>query len=102
LTLVETLIGKGYEVRIFDRHVALANLVGANRRHVQEKIPHIASLLCKSLKELLAHAEVLVIGHSSADAALALAAARPNQIVVDLTRDMDRWMVRSSVPGEAA
>ena len=101
LALVETLIGKGHDVRILDRHVALASLVGANRRFLQEKIPHIASLLCKSVKALVAHAEVLVIGHRGEDAARALAAVGPHQIVVDLTRDMARGRGRTSASGEA-
>jgi GDP-mannose 6-dehydrogenase len=101
LTLVETLIGKGYDLRILDRHVALANLVGANRRFLHEKIPHIASLLCKSVKALVAHAEVLVIGHRGEDAARALAAVGPQQIVVDLTRDMAGRAGATSASGEA-
>ncbi len=100
LTLVETLIGKGHDVRILDRHVALANLVGANRRFLHEKIPHIASLLCKSVKALVAHAEVLVIGHPGEVAARALAAVGPHQIVIDLTRDMVGQAGRTSARGE--
>ena len=46
VTLVETLIGKGCDVRILDRNVAIARLVGANRRYIEEEIPHIASLMC--------------------------------------------------------
>ncbi len=86
LSLIETLIGKGYDLRVFDAHLALATLVGANRRELHEKIPHIAALLCQSLKTLMAHAEVLVVGHACPEATQALAAARPDQIVVDLTR----------------
>src|SRR5438876_760587 len=46
VTLVETLIGKGCDVRILDRNVAVARLRGANRHYIEEEIPHIASLLC--------------------------------------------------------
>jgi GDP-mannose 6-dehydrogenase len=87
LALVETLIGKGFEVRVFDRHLALANLVGANRRQLLEKIPHIASLLTRSLRQLQRHAEVLVIGHGGQDARRLLASAQPQQLVIDLTRE---------------
>jgi GDP-mannose 6-dehydrogenase len=84
--LVEDLIGKGCDVRILDRSVAIARLGGANRRFIEEEIPHIASLMCDGLDSLLEHAEVLVIGHVGADARLALSMVRPGQEVVDLTR----------------
>ena len=86
VTLVETLIGKGCDVRIFDPNVAVARLRGANRRYIQEEIPHIASLLCESVEALVAHGEVLVVSDNSDDAARVLAAARPHHVVVDLTR----------------
>src|SRR5436309_1889796 len=86
VTLVETLIGKGCEVRILDRSVSIARLRGANRRYIEEEIPHIASLLCDSVETLLAHAEVLVVGNASDEARRALAVAGPHHVVIDLTR----------------
>ena len=86
VALVETLIGKGCDVRILDRNVSMARLVGANRRYIEEEIPHIASLMCASAEGLLAHAEVIVIGNACEDATEVLAAARPEHLTVDLTR----------------
>jgi len=86
VALVETLIGKGCDVRILDRNVSMARLVGANRRYIEEEIPHIASLMCASAEALLAHAEVIVIGNACEDATEVLAAARPEHMTVDLTR----------------
>ncbi len=86
VTLVEALIGKGCDVRIFDPNVAVARLRGANRRYIEEEIPHIASLLSDGVETLVAHAEVLVIANTSDEAARALGAAGPHHIVVDLTR----------------
>lgn len=86
VALVEALIGKGCEVRVLDRGVSIARLSGANRRYIEDEIPHIASLMCDDVDALLAHAQVLVIGNAGADAARALAAARPHQVVIDLTR----------------
>ncbi|HEX2387225.1 MAG TPA: nucleotide sugar dehydrogenase, partial [Candidatus Binatia bacterium] len=74
VTLAETLIGKGCDVRILDRNVSLARLMGANRRYIEEEIPHISSLMCETVEDLLEHAEVLVLGNADADAADALAA----------------------------
>jgi len=99
VTLVEALIGKGCDVRILDPNVSFARLVGANRRYIDEEIPHIASLMCEDVQRLLDHAEVLVIGSASREATLALAAIRPDHIVVDLTRGAARPL---STPGRAA
>jgi GDP-mannose 6-dehydrogenase len=85
--VVEALIGKGCDVRILDRSVSVARLVGANRRYIEEEIPHIASLLCGDAETLLAHAQVLVIGNTGEEAAAVLARARTDQDVVDLTRE---------------
>jgi GDP-mannose 6-dehydrogenase len=84
--LVETLIGKGCDVRILDRSVSIARLGGANRRYIEEEIPHIASLMCETTETLLGHAEVLVVANADEQARQALAAARPDQLVIDLSR----------------
>jgi GDP-mannose 6-dehydrogenase len=86
VALVESLIGKGCAVRIFDRNVRLAALIGANRRYIEKEIPHISSLLCDDLESLIAESEVIVIGASGEDAVRAMALCRPEQTVVDLTR----------------
>ena len=90
VTLVESLIGKGCHVRILDRSVSTARLVGANRRYIEEQIPHIASLMCGDVSELLAHAEVLVLGNAGEQALQAAAGAGPQHVVVDLTRGVAR------------
>lgn len=84
--VVESLIGKGLKVKILDANVSIARLTGANRRYITEEIPHISMLMCDSAKALIEHAEVLVIGSDSKEAALALSHASPNQTVIDLTR----------------
>ncbi len=90
VTLAEALIGKGCDVRILDRNVSLARLMGANRRYIEEEIPHISSLMCENAEDLLAHAEVIVIGNADAEAAAILDAVTPRHIVIDLTRGMVR------------
>lgn len=86
VTLVETLIGKGCDVRILDESVAIAKLVGANRRFIEEEIPHVSALMCEDTAALIDHAEVLVVGAAGDAATRVLRAARPDQIVIDLTR----------------
>ena len=90
VALIEALIGKGCDVRVLDPNVAIARLRGANRRYIEEEIPHIASLICDNVEALVAHAEVLVVGNASDEAERALAAAGPHHVVVDLTRGAAR------------
>jgi GDP-mannose 6-dehydrogenase len=86
VSLVEALIGKGCDVRILDRNVSVARLVGANRRYIEEQIPHIASLMCDSASALLRHADAIVLGNTGEEAAQVQAEAGPRHVVVDLTR----------------
>ncbi|MCB0193218.1 MAG: UDP-glucose/GDP-mannose dehydrogenase family protein [Anaerolineae bacterium] len=65
IELVETLVGKGYQVQIFDENVQLSRLIGANKSFIEKELPHIASLMSDSLEELVAEAEVVVITHGS-------------------------------------
>jgi GDP-mannose 6-dehydrogenase len=89
LELVERLIGKGYDVRIFDRNVSLSKLVGANRDYLFRMIPHVSSLLVETLDEALAHGEIIVIGNGDAEFHSLSERIRPNQFVVDLVRVRD-------------
>jgi GDP-mannose 6-dehydrogenase len=84
--LTETLLGKGYEIKIYDHDVSLARLTGANKEYIGKGIPHISGLLHKSLDEVMDFAEVLVIGNSSPEFDCILARRRPDQIVIDLVR----------------
>jgi GDP-mannose 6-dehydrogenase len=86
VSLVETLIGKGCDVKIYDPNVVMARLKGANRTYIEQEIPHVSSLLCDTPECLVDHADVLVFGNAGADAAKVLAAARSDQVIVDLTR----------------
>lgn len=86
VSVVEALIGKGFDVRILDRSVSLARLHGANRRYIEAEIPHIAAVLCRSEQELLEHAEVLLIGNDGDEARRVAAAAGPDTLLIDLAR----------------
>lgn len=83
VSLAEQLIGKGYDLRIYDPAVSLARLIGANRRYIEQMIPHIGSMLAEKLEQVEAYAGVLVVGFRTPeiDALLARAAARGTPIV---------------------
>jgi GDP-mannose 6-dehydrogenase len=84
--LTERLIGKGYDLRIYDRNVSLARLVGANKRYIEEAIPHVSSLLTEDLDVLLDHAEVLVVGVGDHEFTALQHLVRDHQHVIDLVR----------------
>jgi GDP-mannose 6-dehydrogenase len=84
--LAEALLGKGYELKIFDRNIALGRLMGANLAYIDQQIPHLARLLCDTAEEVVAGSDLLVLGNGSRDFTDALMRTRPGQVVLDLVR----------------
>jgi GDP-mannose 6-dehydrogenase len=84
--LAEHLLGKGYDLRLYDRNVSLARLTGANKAYIDQHIPHLARLMVESIDDLFDHAETIVVGNSDPAFGPALRAARADQVVVDLVR----------------
>jgi GDP-mannose 6-dehydrogenase len=81
--LVETLVGKGYDVRIYDGNVNLARLLGTNRAYIEAVVPHLADLMVDDADQLLASCDTVVIGNDSTEFA-ELIAGVDSQPVVDL------------------
>jgi GDP-mannose 6-dehydrogenase len=88
--VVECLLGKGYEIRIFDPSVSAASLVGANRNYILDRIPHISRLLVRTPQELLAHADVVVVGNADPAYGKVLQGLSNDQVVVDFVRLPER------------
>ena len=84
--LIERLIGKGYDVRLYDRNVNLASLVGANRDYILNHIPHISKLMVDSLEDIIEHAEIIVVGNGDPEFQQILTMKRPEQVLIDLVR----------------
>ena len=61
--LIERSIGKGYEVVVYDRNVSLADLQGSNRAYIEREVPHIASLICSDISEVVDRCDTLIIGN---------------------------------------
>jgi GDP-mannose 6-dehydrogenase len=95
--LAEALLGKGYDLRIYDRNVSIARLVGANKEYINTQIPHLSSLLCESIEDVIDHAEVIVVGNAAPEFSDALKRTRPDQIIVDLVRVKAD---RGDIPGQ--
>ena len=98
--LAEALLGKGYQLAIYDRNVSLARLVGANKEYIEKQIPHLSSHLCDSLDDVIAQSDVIVVGNAAAEFAEAVTRCRPEQTVIDLVRlPLDFSRVRAHYNG---
>ena len=84
VVLAEKLIGKGYEVSIFDRSVQVARLTGSNRSYIEREIPHLERLLAAEPADALADAKLVVVGHCAKPDRPALLAALRDHHVLDL------------------
>ena len=84
--VVEAMLGKGYDVRIYDSNVSLAKLFGANKEYIEKEIPHVDRLMCATAAEVVTHADVLVIGNRSDEFRRILDFVRPEQRILDLVR----------------
>jgi GDP-mannose 6-dehydrogenase len=88
--VVERLIGKGYDIRIYDDNVNLAKLVGANRDYILHQIPHISELIVPTLEEVLDHAQTIVVGNDDPAFRTISDKLREDQVIVDLVRIKDQ------------
>ena len=89
--MAERFIGKGLQLSIYDPHVNVARLIGANRRFIEESIPHIASVMTSDVATLVREADVLVVASKTPEALAALQAhTRPDQLLLDVVGLPDR------------
>jgi len=84
--VIEQLIGKGYELRLYDRNVNLAALTGANQDYILNMIPHISKLMMTSMAGVLDFADTIVIGNGAAEFKDVPNMLKPGQNLVDLVR----------------
>src|SRR5690606_511330 len=98
--VAEQLIGKGLSLSIYDPEVHLSRLLGANRRFIEQHVPHIGALLRSSLDEVVAQSEVLVVGSSDKRLAEELCVLlRSDQHVLDLVQLPELRRSKATVEG---
>lgn len=95
--LIERLLGKGYDIKIYDRNVNLSALLGANKDFILSRIPHIAKLMVSSMAEVLAHGRTIVIGNKSPE--FRSPGYQKGQVIVDLVRAMEDRQTDSTYKG---
>jgi GDP-mannose 6-dehydrogenase len=86
IEVTERLLGKGYDLRIYDKNVNIASLVGANRDFILNRIPHISKLMVNSIDDVLDHARTVVIGNNDPEFGNVPDLLRDDQVLVDFVR----------------
>src|SRR5690625_2172878 len=95
----ETLLGKGFEVTVFDETVELARLTGTNREYLDREAPHIACRLKKDITEVVEQSEVVVITRDDPRFTGVPQTLREDQLLVDLAGVAKDGEVRSGYEG---
>jgi len=97
--LTERLIGKGFDLRIYDSNVNIARIHGANRDYILNHIPHISRLMVSSIDEVLEHAETIIIGNAAQEFRDVPRRLNEHQSVIDLVRITDSRSVSGVYEG---
>jgi len=87
--VIETLLGKGFKIKIYDQHVSVARLMGANKEYIEREIPHLSRLMCGSAEEIVQESDVVVVSHRDEGFKRALAGLKAGQTLIDLVRIAD-------------
>lgn len=99
IEVIERLIGKGYDVRIYDKNVNVASLVGANRDFILNHIPHISKLMVQDMDAVLNHADTIVIGNKDPDFDNVAKRLREGQFLVDFVRITEKGSSNGNYEG---
>lgn len=87
LEVIEAMLGKGFEVSIYDEFVSIARLVGANRDYIQKEIRHISAVMRSSVEELVRDSDIIIVSTRSEEfQRVLLRIVRPDQLIIDLVR----------------
>ncbi len=98
--IAEQFIGKGLSLLVYDPEVHLSRLLGANRRFIEQHVPHIGSLMREAIETVIAESDVLVVGLSDTKIFEALARhVREDQIILDLVNIPQSGALHGKVMG---
>lgn len=93
--LAETLIGRGFDIHIYDRNVSLAKLTGKNKEYIDSRIPHLSNLLVEDLKKLIEESDVLVVNNKEPEFMEALKEVT-SKIIIDMARVNNMALVNNN------
>jgi GDP-mannose 6-dehydrogenase len=90
IRIVETLVGKGYEVSIYDANIDLDRIIGTNRQFLEKEVPYLPSILKSSIDQVMDSSDVIVIANRSREFAAVIDSIRPGQVLVDVVGITER------------
>lgn len=100
VTLVEHMIGKGLNLKIYDPEVRVSQLIGANKKYIDEAIPHIGDLMCETVEEAVSDAGIVVVGLSDDDVMSELhRLSTADHYILDLVGIRDRERLAGEIQG---
>jgi GDP-mannose 6-dehydrogenase len=97
--LIESLLGKGCDIRIFDECVSMAAIFGANKEFIEKRMPHILNLMVYSISEVLNHSEIIIIGNNAPEFKDIFSNLKSDQIVFDLVGIIDAPKTKAQYHG---
>lgn len=95
VTLAETLHGRGFQVKIYDEHVSLSRLIGANKAYVEHQLPHIGAMLCETTEEVIEASDTVVIGNKNSRFKSLVDNLASSKSVVDLVRLSEQSLLKT-------
>lgn len=100
VTLAEKFIGKGFDLKIYDPHVNLSRLIGANRTYIEHAIPHIASLMTNEHEKIIEGSRIIIIAQNDRIFIEALySLCKKDHIILDLTGSVDPSKIKGTYRG---
>jgi GDP-mannose 6-dehydrogenase len=99
IAMLETLIGRGFHVHVFDEFVDPDTLIGANREFLLRELPHIVSIMRKPVESLVVESDILIVTNTSETYRRALDAMRADQILIDLAGIREANTIRGIYEG---
>jgi GDP-mannose 6-dehydrogenase len=84
VSLAERLIGRGFDITIFDPFVRISRLLGKNKEYIDREVPHLDRLLKQTAEQALEGAQTIVVGHADAATRKAIAQHASGREIIDL------------------
>ncbi|MDB6118032.1 MAG: algD1 [Verrucomicrobiaceae bacterium] len=84
VAVAETLLGRGYQLSVYDPSLNMSRLIGANEAEIQRRMPHLASLLRETAEEVVRDCDLIIVSQKCVDLAALRSVVRPGQSVIDV------------------